>query len=298
MDAKILDHYRECSLFTNPGAYRQTLAAGLPDDVREIGRLIRTNTIHRMILAMGNTGSNADMRYGDMTEVPWWRQPEDDNLVTAAAMLAELYRRDPRGLVADRRVRDRIVITCRYVAILMASVLKSKGVPARVRSGNAAYFEMGPLGKVSVDHWINQYWTEAAGRWVTIDTDGSLEIRDFDPFDMPESAFDFPARAWLDIRAGKDDATRFYNGKPERGAIVVLWSLFYDFHSLMNNEIIYMHNPVYGDPRKFGNLTAQEMGKIDGLARLMLDPDANFDALKEIFETQRDFRLLTGALLR
>ena len=297
MDVKILDHYRECSLFTNPGAYRQTLAAGLPDDVREIGRLIRTNTIHRMVLAMGNTGSNADMKYGDMTEVPWWRQPEDANLVTAAAMLAELYRRDPRGLVADRRVRDRIVITCRYVAILMASVLKSKGVPARVRSGNAPYFEMGPRGKISVDHWINQYWDEAAGRWVTIDADGIFEIKDFDPFDMPERAFDFPARAWLAIRAGKDDATRFYNAKPERGAIVVLWSLFYDFHSLMNNEINYMHNPVYGDPQKFANLTAQEMGKIDRLARLMLDPDANFDALKEIFETQRDFRLLAGALL-
>jgi hypothetical protein len=298
MDVKILDHYRECSLFTSPGAYKQTLAAGLPDDVREIGRLIRTNTIHRMVLAMGNTGSNADMKYGDMTEVQWWRQPEDDNLVTASAMLAELYRRDPRGLVADRRVRDRIVITCRFVAILTACVLKSKGVPARVRSGNALYFERESLGKVSVDHWINQYWNEAAGRWVTIDADGIFEIKDFDPFDMPESSFDFPARAWLDIRAGKDDAARFYNGKPERGAIVVLWSLFYDFHSLMNNEIIYMHNPIYGDPQKFPSLTAQEMGKIDGLARLMLDADANFDALKEIFETQRDFRLLTGALLR
>lgn len=296
MNRKVLDHYREFSLFTYPGAYRDALA-GLPDDIREIGGLVRCNAIHRMALAAGNTGSNADLKYGDMTEVPWWRQPEDDNLATAAAMLAELYRRDPRGLVPDRHIRDRIVVTCRFVAILMAAILKSKGIPARVRSGNAAYFDLGELGKVSADHWIGQYWKAVDSRWVTFDADGSLEIKDFDPYDMPGDVFDFPARAWLDIRAGKEDPTRFYNAKPERGAIVVLWSLFYDFHSLMNSEIIYLHNPVYGNPQKFGGIKAGELEKIDGLARLMLDPDANFDELENIWETRRDFRLLAGGLL-
>jgi hypothetical protein len=296
MNQGILDHYREFSLFTNPGAYQEVLAA-LPDDIREIGALVRSNTIHRMLLAAGNTGSNADMKYGDMTEVPWWRQPEDDNLATAAAMLAELYRRDWRGLVADRRIRDRIVVTCRYIAILMASILKSKGIPARVRSGNASYFDLGELGKVSADHWIDQYWNDEAGRWVTFDADGSLEIKGFDPYDMPENVFDFPAKVWLDIRSGKEDATRFYNAAPQRGAIVVLWSLFYDFHSLMNSEIIYLHNPVYGNPQRFASLTVKEFQKIDDLARLMLDPDSNYEELVNLWDTQRDFRLLKGALL-
>lgn len=297
MDSKILDHYRQFSLFTNPGLYKDSLVKELPDDVLEIGKLVKMNTIHRMMLAMGNTGANADLKFGDMSKVPWWRQLEDDNLPTTAAMLAELYRRDPRGLTFERKVEDRIVVTCRSVSILMASILKSKGIPTRVRSGNAPYFDLGPLGKVSVDHWIDQYWNAAEERWVTIDADALFLAMDLDIFDQPDGAFDFPAKAWLDMRAGKIDPMRFHNGKPERGPIVILWSLFYDFHSLMNNETIYMHNPVYGRPEKFGQLTAGELAKIDNLAQLMLDPDKSFDKLVGIFETDRDFRLLHGALI-
>ena len=40
----------------------------------------------------------------------------------------------------------------------MASILKSKSIPCRVRSGHAPYFDMGELRNVSTDHWINQYW--------------------------------------------------------------------------------------------------------------------------------------------
>lgn len=72
----------------------------------------------------------------------WWRQPEDDILVTVSAMLSELYRRDSRGFILDREPKDKLVLTCRFVAIMMATILKSKGIPARVRSGNTSYFDM------------------------------------------------------------------------------------------------------------------------------------------------------------
>ena len=160
MDNEILEHYLEFSIYTNPGLYKDKLKNDLPDDIREIGLLVRKNLIHRSTLQEGNTGTNVDLRFGDMTRVPWYRQPEDDILVTASAMLAELYRRDGKGLTLDREPGDKIVVTCRFTAILMASILRSKGIPARVRSGNAPYFDMGKLGHVSVDHWINQYWNE------------------------------------------------------------------------------------------------------------------------------------------
>lgn len=296
----ILKHYLEFSTFTYPGLYQDKLKNELPDDVREIGLLVRRNFIHRSTLAAGNVGTNADLRFGDMAQVPWWRQPEDDILVTAAAMLAELYRRDERGFVADREPQNKLVLTCRFVSIMMASILKSKGIPARVRSGNASYFDMGELGNVSTDHWINQYWSKRENRWVTIDVDGSLSLKEkFDPYDLPDGKFDFPAEAWLSTRAGKLDPQHFHNAKPAKGAIVVLWSLFYDFHSLMNNEIIYTHGPAggYGGDDKFNKLTGQELAKIDNLARLMQKPDDNFDELVKIWETEKDFRLLIGGLL-
>lgn len=298
MNQKILKHYLEFGTYTFPGLYQETLKNHLPDDIREIGLLIRQNFIHRTTLATGNTNTNADLKFGDMTKVPWWRQPEDDILITAAAMLAELYRRDNRGFINNREPKDKLVLSCRFVAIMMASILKSKGIPARVRSGNAPYFDTGELGNVSTDHWINQYWSEQKNRWVTIDVDGSLSLNDkFNPYDIPDGKFNFPAHSWLNIRTGKIDPQHFYNAGGYRGKIVVIWALFYDFHSLMNSEIIYTHGTKYGDPKNFNNLTETDLEKIDHLAHLMQEPDENFDELLKIWETNKDFRLLTGSLL-
>jgi hypothetical protein len=299
LDQKLKGHYLAFGTFTYPGLYRQKFVDDLPRDVREIGLLVRKNIIHRSTLAQGNAGTNADMRFGDMTQVPWWRQPEDDILPTTGAMLTELYRRDERGFITDRAEGNKLVLTCRFVSILMASILKSKGIPARVRSGNASYFAPHPeYGKVSWDHWINQYWSDEQQQWVTIDVDGSLSLADdFDPYDIPDGKFDFPGKAWLDIRSGKVDPDYFYNAGGERGAVVVAWSLFYDFHSLMNQEDIYMHIPKLVRYQEFPKLTEEQLKEIDGLAELMTDPDGNFDKLKELYETKREYRLLGGALL-
>jgi hypothetical protein len=297
---KLLHHYLSFGTFTYPGLYKQKLIDDLPDDVRKIGLLVRQNIIHRTTLEYdGNSGTNADLRFGDMTEMPWWRQPEDDILPTAGAMLTELYRRDDRGFVSDRSVENKLVLTCRFVAILTASILKSKGIPARVRSGNAGYFAPHPeFGKVSWDHWTTQYWNDKLERWITIDVDGSLSLaEDFDPYDMPDGTFDFPGKAWLDIRAGKVGPDYFYNAGDVRGAVVVAWSLFYDFHSIMNDENIYLHIPKLVKLHEFPKLTAGQLKQIDELAELMADPDKNFEKLAGIFETNKAFRLFSGALL-
>ena len=298
MEYKILEHFLEFGTYTFPGLYKEKLKNDLPDDIREIGLLVRKSLIHSSTLVDGNTGTNADLRFGDMTKVPWWRQPEDDILVTASAMLAELYRRDERGFVIDREPQNKLVVSCRYSAILTASILKSKGIPTRVRACHASYFDMGDLGDVSTDHWINQYWSERENRWITIDVDGSLSLNEnFDPYDVPDGKLDFPADAWLDIRAGKVNPQHFHNAGGRHGMIVVIWSIFYDFHSLMNSEIIYGHGARYGDPKKFNDLTEADFKKIDGLVKLMQKPDENFNALMEIWETDKDFRLLVGGLL-
>lgn len=287
------EHYLSFSTFTNPGLYKDLLRE-LPDDVREIGRLVRQNFVHRTTLAWGNTKSNSDLRFGDMNEMPWWRQPEDDNLTTAVAMLAELYRRDERGLTPDRKVNDKLVLTCRYDSILMASILKSKGIPARVRSGFAPYF----IANNSIDHWINQYWDDTQQRWITIDADGSISHNgDFDAYDMPEGTFDWSAKAWLDVRQGKTAPAYYWNAADFSGLMPIAWALFHDFHCLMNNEKIYLHHPkmvCYGD---FPKLTDAQLKDIDDLAGLLLNPDDNYDELLSVWENNKDFRLLSGGLL-
>ncbi|CAN5725976.1 hypothetical protein BH10CYA1_BH10CYA1_50160 [soil metagenome] len=295
MNSKSLNHFNQFSTFTNPGLYQNKLKQDLPDDVREIGLLVRANIIHRVTLAAGNQGSNADKQYGDMTKVPWWRQPEDDVLPTASAMLAELYRRDARGFVHDRSEENRLVLTCRFVAILMASILKSKGLPARVRSGFDPYAT--PRPNVSCDHWITQYWSTAKSRWITIDVDCCLCGMDFDPYDMPANTFEWSADVWLKSRRGEVDPKRYWNAGGFEGLMPISWELFYDFHCIMNHEIIYLHSPDHLHPGKFDKLSEAELKEIDEIAELMLDPDENFEALQNVFESNKKFRLLTGALL-
>jgi|688.fasta_scaffold220920_2 hypothetical protein len=295
MNPKILEHFKQFSTFTNPGLYAAKLRDELPDDIREIGLLVRANIIHRVTLANGNTGVNSDNQYGDMTKVPWWRQPEDDVLPTASAMLAELYHRDQRGFVRDRSEDKRLILTCRFVAILMASILKSKGLPARVRSGFESYAP--PRPGVSCDHWITQYWKANESRWITIDADCCRCGMDFDPFDIPKNKFDWSAETWLNSRRGKSNPKRFWNAGGYDGLMPISWELFYDFHCIMNNEIIYLHSPDQLHPGKFDKLSEIELQEIDAIAELMLDPDNNFEALQSIYDTNRKFRLLTGALL-
>ncbi len=293
---EILDHYLEFGIFTNPEPFKDILERELPDDIRKIGLLVRKQLIHRTTLKNGNTGSNIDLRYGDMTKVPWYRQAEDDIFPTASAMLAELYRRDKRGFTASRHEKDKLILTCRFVSILIASILKSKGIPTRARAGFAPYFQVEGLetGK-SYDHWINQYWN--GNNWVTIDVDGSLEgYLKFDPYDMPEGTLDFAADAWLAVREGKIRSNHFQDAVGFRGLITIGWQLFHDFHSLMNNEIIYQQGPSYVWGR-MNKLTKNELKEIDRLAKLMQKPGDNFEKLKKLWETERKFRLLRGGLL-
>jgi len=293
MDKRILSHYREYGLFTHPGLYEDYLK-NLPDEVKELGELLRNNFIHRTTLDTGNVGTNADLKYGDMTKIPWWRQAEDDNLTTCAAMLAEFFRRDPRGLTKERKVEDKLVLTCRYVAILMASTLKAKGIPSRVRSGFASYFEG---TKDAWDHWLVQYWNESEKRWTTVDIDGSWHKTGFDMYDISDGKFDFSAEVWLDVRKGKVDENHFRNAGGFDGLLPIAWELFYDYHCLMNSEILYVHHPEMVTLKNFRKLKEDKLRDIDELAVLMQEPDENFDRLCNIWETNKEYRLLTGSLL-
>lgn len=298
MDNKILSHYLNFSEYTNPGTYQEYLNKNLPNDIKEIGILVRKQLIHRSTLKNANTGSNKDLSYGDMTKVPYFRQAEDDIFPTASAMLTELFRRDPKGIVPNRAVENKLILTCRFTAILTASILKAKGISARCRCGFAPYFKVAGLepGK-SDDHWINQYWDKEKSRWVTIDVDGCLEgYLIFDPFDMPNNVFDFSAEAWLAVREGKIKGSHFKDAAGFEGLVTIGWQLFHDFHALMNNELIYQHGPSYLWGR-MNKLTKEELGEIDDLAKLLQRPDDNFDKLKKVWETNKKFRILKGGLL-
>ena len=251
-------------------------------------------------LPIWNQYANADLRYGDMNEWPWYRSAcQDDIYLTAPAIAAGLFRLDGRGFVPDRAVENKLALTCRFVSVLVSSIYKSKGVPCRSRAGFAPYFQPG----TSMDHWINQIWLEKENRWLTFDADGLYDGLGLplEPYDMPLEQFDWAAEAWLAIRRGETDGARFLyaDGQGTNSLRAVGRYLIYDLHAIMNHEISYVFQPKCMEDFLLQGqaLPEERLQELDRLAALLLDPDANFSRLLSFWNTQRHFRRLTSPLV-
>lgn len=64
----------------------------------------------------------------------------------------------------------------------------------------------------------------------------------------------------------------------------------------MNNEIIYLHCPQY-ILEGFDKLSKKEIEELDSLVILIQKPDDNFEKLVEVWNTNKKFRIIKGALL-
>lgn len=299
MTDAIRQHFLAYGPFTYPGLYSDCFRA-LPDDPGALSRLLSKQIIHRVTLAQGNRFANADLRYGDLTCWPWYRgKCEDDIYLSAPAIAAGLFRLDERGFMEDRRVEDKLVLTCRFVSVLVSSIYKAKGIPCRSRAGFAPYFRQ----SASVDHWINQLWSEAEDRWITFDADGLYDGLGlpFTPYDMDSRQFDWAAEVWLGIRSGAKDGARFVyaDNQGTCGLRAAARYLVYDFHALMNNELSYVFQPRYLEDflRGRAELGSKQMEELDRLAELLLEPEENFQELTAWWETRRYFRELSSPLV-
>ncbi len=285
MKDEIIEFYKGVSMYTNFGSYQEYFKS-LPDDILELIRLIRSNIIHRVELV---AAYQEDINKKALKEnFPWYRyRCEDDILLTSPAMMAELFRQDDRGLVSDREIRDKIVVTCRYMSVLCASILKAKGYACRVRSGFAPYF----YEDVACDHWICQYYDVESSKWIDIDTDGIY-------YNDPNKKMIFAGEAWLSVRSGKRDVGEFVHGSHLKGLAMLARAVFLDFHSLMNDEISYLFMPTYIDTDKeFLSLSNEELAEIDHLATLLLNPDHNFDEIRYLFRNDPKLRVINMPLV-
>lgn len=291
---KIIDFYLKTSIYTNYEPYEEYYRS-LPDNMEELTSLIMAQTIHRKELRRSRieflTAGKSHNHIAE--EYPWWKYiSHDDILLTAPAITVELFRQDKRGFIKNREIKDKVVITCRYVAVLIASILKAKRIPCRVRSGFSSYFRTD--GKY-VDHWIIEYYDKKQSKWIICDPDcksGKNHIN------MNKKDFGWIAKIWLDVRSGKEDINKFIHGSASQGLNILAYTLFFDFHALMNDEISYLFMPSYiDDDSEFFSLSNKELKELDDLATLMLEPDKNFDTLRYIFFTEKKFRILNTPLI-
>lgn len=286
MNNDILEFYKKTSAYTYLGNYVE-FAKNLTDDIETLCLLQRKQIFHPVMVMAALRGEN-NFKVSKTRLVF-----EDDIFPTACSMLNELLRLDS-NYTMERKDKDRIYVTCRGQAILLAAILKAKGYSARVRSGFAPYIM---YDGISHDHWTVEYFNEKENRWILVDPDMCLDPVKFNPYDIPRTEFIFGAQAYLDIRNKKIKAETilFASNPPTLGLKAAIRGLFYDFYSLMNNEGIFLHMPRY-IIEKYFNLSEDEYKELDLLATLLLDIDNNFFLIKNIWNKELKFRIRKGVL--
>ena len=294
IDNKILNHYTQVGMYTNYGPYKEYFQS-LPDDLYELRNLINDQHIHKMSLYRSFKGENNNknnLRY------KWVNyRCYDDVLLTAPAMTAELFRRNGKDEfpVDEKDPNKKLVITCRYVSVWFASVLKAKGIPCRCRSGFAPYLYPDRV----VDHWIVQIYDKNFNKWINVDAQANLKHADFNIRNFDDSKFIWAADAWLKMRKGTLENKELYqNGTKHFGDMTFAWSLMMDFHALFHDEINYVTVPVflYDKSDDLYKIKKSSLIELDKLAKLMQNVDENFDELKDIWENNKKLRSVASSL--
>lgn len=188
----IFQYYIEQSITSKPYEYA-TLFNDLPTEVEELSAIIKKLFFHV-----------ADEElYG--FKVPMGRLAELDTRYVSKIM-ALIMNKSQESLVAERKMEKRVIGICRDMALLMCSVLRYKGIPARVRVGFADYFSPG----IFLDGIWLEFWNQQKQKWCISDVRTTethihkLKLKiDFDLFDIPKDRFIAAEYAWKLCRSGE-----------------------------------------------------------------------------------------------
>lgn len=291
MNDKMLQRYLETSVYTDVGPYRDFVLS-LPDDIASIGMLVCDQITHPSMYFTKVSPYLEENYYGKFSSYPKHRFKNEDELyITAVAMIAGILRLDGAGFTKNRDVTKRITVSCRQASVLFSAILKAKGIPCRSRAG---FMDFGDAGESYMEHWVNEYWDFGESRWVLADVDGYYEYEPrfgYSQFDLPRRKFVTASEAWLGLRKGTlHKKLDVFSSDPLEG---ICEYLFMDFHALMNNEIFYSYQPQYlrGGIR---NLSEEELGELDELAKLLAEPDENRERIEHLWADNEKFSILTN----
>lgn len=274
------DYFSQQGRISDPGIH-ESLYDGLPTSIEDLVKLVPGVTIHVFWTE----------RYGF--------KPAPDRMAEVQLRwmekrLARTLELDPRPLREARAFEKKLIGNCRDHSVLLVSILRHQGVPARARCGFAAYF----MPDHFEDHWVVEYWNQEQNRWVLVDAQldelqrDVLKI-DFDVLDVPRDQFIVGGRAWQMCRRGEHDADKF-GIFDMHGLGFVRGNLVRDVASLNRMELLpwdcwgVILNESLDDP---GDLAA-----LDEAAYLSAGDVPDFEAIRTRYESDPRFHI-EGTLL-
>ena len=270
-EADLLDFYSQYGTYTDPGGYKY-LYKNLPDSLPELCSLIKSQFIHPF----------AELpQYRD--QIPEERGDESVKYPTVKSILEGLLAYDPRGLVKDRKPEDKLVLGCRDYAIVLASVLKYRGIPARVRYGHATYIAPG----LHISHVICEVWNEKDKRWMLVDPGTGM-------IDFSREKFDFSNEAWLKLQRKEIDPNLFGIPGKYAGMISIASKVIGDLASVLGTEYtVYQYAPILEYAFQNNNqLTSEHIETLNRISELMKSIDAdNLSTLQDIYNNTPEIQI-------
>lgn len=192
----VLAYFSTFGQLTNPGE-QAPLLDDLPTDLPTLCRLVQGVMIHIF------WAERYGLKLSDARQVEVQLRWVDRQLARIAAL-------DPRPLCEIRPPEKRLVGNCRDFSVLLTTILRHQGVPARARCGFGCYF----MPNHYEDHWVCEYWNAEQGRWILVDAQLDALQQEvlaisFDPLDVPRDQFVVGGKAWQLCRSGQADPESF-----------------------------------------------------------------------------------------
>lgn len=190
--------------------------------------------------------------------------------------IEKIFLLDSSDLASERLPEKRVMGVCRDTALLLCSILRSRGISARLRAGFVSYFIPG----LFLDGFCVELYDKELQRWRSIDT-RTMQLHidhyhlpiDFDLMDVPKTKFIPAAEAWHMCRFQNADPVRF-GSRQHRGLFTVRNRLIQDLALLNKQEPLIWD--VWG-PMLTSVIT--NFDQLDALSELLI---FNIDDIKKI----------------
>jgi len=265
----LLHYYSNPGIMTDPGRFSSYLAE-LPREIERLCQVIQGLLIHKLAARL----------YGERLS---GLRTQEIFLRSFPQMLERLLEIDDHPLTVARLPCYRLVGNCRDFSVMLCSILRYQGIPARARCGFGSYLEQS-------DHWVCEYWKAKEQRWVMVDAQLDEMQReafkiDFDPYDVPREQFLVAGRAWQMCRAKQTD-WRIFGFKRWRGRAFVCDSVIRDFVALNKVEVLAWDS--WWDKHLAEEAMAgseRTLAYLDHLATLTLAENAHFTVLRTAYES-------------
>ena len=271
-----LDYYSTQGFFSDPGKYGKELKQ-LPDDMAELCGVVQGLLVH--VYWASQYGFHPDEK-----------RKQETNLRTMKDKLERIKELDPKPFSKKRAANKKLVSTCRDFTLVLTSILRAKGIPARARCGFGRYFTPG----LNEDHWVCEYWNSDQSRWILVDSQLDyhqkqvLNIR-FDPCDVPRDMFIVGGKAWNRCRKDGDSPDN-YGIFHLKGTMFIVGDLVRDVAALNKAEL----EPWDGWGMMLTeekDLTDDDYELLDKLADLTMNEDIEYSRIREIYAREERIRV-------